>query len=193
MHSGEESGPYFFLRALKETVFRPIAGVLATNGVKPDTISYLGVAAMLPFVYFLGFNPWLAFFFIALSLFFDMLDGSLARYLKISSERGAFTDMVCDYISFFIVFLSLVFYGMADPFAALVYVISYLALQSFVSFSVMKGVKLFPVIRTKFGVYFFFLIYLAGGGNYMNEFLIFASFYMIMTDFFIYRKIVCSL
>lgn len=40
--------------------------------------------------------PWIAFLALLLSGFLDTLDGSLARYLKLISSKGAALDIVCD-------------------------------------------------------------------------------------------------
>lgn len=193
MHCEEESGVYFFTRGIKELIFRPFMPYLADTRIKPESLSYLGVLVTLPFVYFFAYNPWIALFFLLGQFVFDMLDGALARYLNKQSERGAFIDMVCDYLSFFIVFLTFGYYGMVDYFIGTVFLIVYIVLQAFVSFAVIKGIKLFPVIRAKLFVYLFFLIFLFSGYNFMNEFLIVITAYTFVTDFFIYRKIICSI
>ncbi len=64
MHCEEESGIYIYLRGIKEIFMRPAATALANTGIKPDMLSYAGVLATVPFVYFFGFNPWIAFIFL---------------------------------------------------------------------------------------------------------------------------------
>ncbi len=122
-----------------------------------------------------------------------MLDGALARYMNIQSERGAFIDMVCDYTSFFVVFLTFGYYGFVDLMMGTVFIIAYMALQAMISMAVMKGVKVFPVIRPKLLVYLAFFVYLVSGYDFVNDVVIFMTFYMIVTDFFVFRKIICSI
>lgn len=63
----------------------------------PQTVTLIGCAFGLAVFPLLFFNfPWLAFFALVLSGFLDTLDGSLARYLHLTSPKGAFLDIVCD-------------------------------------------------------------------------------------------------
>lgn len=193
VHCEEESKVYFFFRSIKEVLVRPILPVLVNVGITPDLLSYIGVISVFPFVYFFSFNPWISLFFLVIHIFLDLLDGSLARYLNISSERGAFIDMVCDYLVFFITISTFCYYDFIDCFIGLVFSIVYLTEQGFISLAVLKGIKLFPVFRAKLFIYFFFVLYLITGFNFMNEVLLISVFYTFIADFFIFRKIICSL
>ncbi|MCI0381440.1 MAG: CDP-alcohol phosphatidyltransferase family protein [Chlamydiae bacterium] len=63
-----------------------------------------------------GFSFW-AFVMLVISGFFDTVDGSLARHLKISSPQGAALDIVCDRIAEFAIILGL--YAVEPNFRAL--------------------------------------------------------------------------
>ncbi len=171
----------------------PIANWLADNNVKAEHLSYIGLLMIVPFVFFFSFNPWISFLFLLIHIFFDGLDGSVARLKKEDSEGGAFIDMVCDYTFFYAAFLTFIYYGFVDAFAGVIFIIIYMALQGFVSLAIIKKIKLFYILRPKLPVYMFFLIYLFSGFNFMNEFIIAVSFYLLISIAFIYNKIKCSL
>jgi len=87
---------YFAIRNIREPILRPIVKFFAFLKFQPELLSYLGVVFMLHFVYFLKINPLTSFYFLIISLFMDLLDGSLARYLKVDSDLGKFTDVIAD-------------------------------------------------------------------------------------------------
>lgn len=76
----------------------------------PQTITLLGflIGLMVGPLIFFHF-PWTAFLALLLSGFFDTLDGSLARYLQLTSSKGAALDIVCDRVVEFSVIMGLFF------------------------------------------------------------------------------------
>ncbi|MDN3505857.1 MAG: CDP-alcohol phosphatidyltransferase family protein [Simkaniaceae bacterium] len=72
----------------------------------PKTLTFLGLifGLTIPFVISYSF---LAILCLALSGFFDILDGAVARYRKLSSEQGAVLDITCDRVVEFMVILGL--------------------------------------------------------------------------------------
>jgi archaetidylinositol phosphate synthase len=80
------------------------------NQLSPQILTLAGCLSGLivcPLLIF-GF-PWIAFLALLLSGFMDTLDGSLARYLKQMSAKGAALDIICDRIVEFAVILGLFF------------------------------------------------------------------------------------
>lgn len=86
----------------RDKIMLPFSFLLAKLGITPNIITTLGIASMFGFVYFFPFQPKLAVNFIFLAILCDLLDGSLARYKKTSSDKGKFIDMIADVLNFFV-------------------------------------------------------------------------------------------
>lgn len=190
-----ENRIYFFLKKIQEPVLRPAVLYLAKTGIKPASLSYLHFLMVVPFVLVFGFlaNPWLAFIFVLAGLVLDMLDGSLARYLKTDSEQGAFIDVGCDYGFFFILAMTFLYFEVFNQFWGAVYLLNYSILLFLVIIAGLKKIKLFPHLRSKSFFYLLYFIWIISGANFFNQFLILFSVYMIFTNFFIFDRIKCSL
>ena len=172
---------------------RPLVQMLAKMGLKPDFISLVGLLMVVPFIYFFSFHPWIAFFFLVLNLFFDSLDGSLARFLKVESAKGELTDKAADYLSFSLVFLTFLYFGLLSPLWAAAHLLNYAVMQSFVTFAQMRKVKIFPIVRPKFVIYFFFLLWIITGQNYFDPVLVVLTVYLMISNLFLFIRIRCSL
>ncbi len=75
----------------------PWLSLLTTSRVSPDQITFVSL------LFGLAFGPlwymereWLAVIVLALHVVIDGLDGPLARFQKVASPRGSFTDSFCD-------------------------------------------------------------------------------------------------
>lgn len=191
--SEEENAGYLRLQKFKDRVFQPLCDILKQWRVAPDTLSWLGLIMVAPFIYFFPFNPWISFIFVALNGVLDGLDGALARALGRQSARGAFLDHCLDYLGFFIIFLTLLFYNIVNPFWAAVYLLNYMVMLFFVVFCRNNGIKFFPVVRSKYFFYLVFLVLLLSGSNLFDPFLLLFSVYMMVTNIFLFQRIRCSL
>jgi phosphatidylglycerophosphate synthase len=187
--SEKENSFYLKCRNGREKVLMPIAAAIANTGISASYITFAGLLLMVPFVYFFRFNPWFSLIFLLLSLLLDSIDGTVARLQKADSERGAFNDFIADYTVYMIVFLTMLFYGLLNPFWATFHTFNYLTMQMLVIYANYKEIEVFPVIRSKFLVYLFFVIWLITANNYFDGLLVFMTIYMIITNFFLYLKI----
>lgn len=87
------------------------------KNIHPSVLTQIGCLIGISVCPFLAYGyPKMAFCALLLSGFLDTLDGSLARYLKLSSSKGAALDIVCDRAVEFAIVLG--FY-LADPSRAL--------------------------------------------------------------------------
>lgn len=193
MFGEDEEKFYMWFRGAREPLVLPIVDFFARLGMKPETLTYIGLAMMVPFVYFFSFHPWIAFPFLLLQMFFDGLDGSLARKLGTSSARGAFLDVTADYVSFVVVFFTCLYFGLLHPFWAAAHVLNYAVMQAFVFFGRTRSIAIFPVIRPKLIFYFVLLVWLVSGQNYFDPFLVVSSVYLMVTNFFLFLRIRWSL
>ncbi len=91
--------------------------------------------AFLAFIFYGGGHPFVAGLMLALSGFFDVLDGAVARATGKTSQRGAFLDSTLDRVSEVVVFLGILVGGYVSPFL----VLSALSLSLLVSYTRAKG------------------------------------------------------
>ncbi len=100
MPAFSEEGIYTWFATVRTKILAPLARVLAAVGITPDMVSYAGGLVMIGFVFVIPSDPQTALWLLLFMLFLDMLDGSLARTMKIDSDRGKFTDVVMDALNF---------------------------------------------------------------------------------------------
>jgi phosphatidylglycerophosphate synthase len=191
--SEEEDGSQKRWRDIRDRLSLPFCVFFEKYHISPDFLSYAGLAMVIPFIYFFGFNPGLALFFILLNLFFDSLDGPLARHMKTATMKGAVTDIMSDHLSFFAFFLTFLYYGLLNQFWGAAYILNYALMLFLVIICRGLRIKFFPVIRSKYYVYIVFIIWLFIGHNYFDPLLVLFSVYMAVTNFFLFERIKCSL
>jgi len=120
-----------------------LAASLASLGRKaskvipsPTAWTLIGMLlAFLAFVFYGGGHPFVGGLLLALSSFFDVLDGAVARATGRTSQRGAFLDSTLDRVSEVVIFLGLLIGGYASPFL----VTLALSLSLLVSYTRAKG------------------------------------------------------
>lgn len=98
------------IKSRVDKLLHPVATKLISLGFRPNTLTLLNLicgsfAGMLFFFH----QIILACIFTLLSLLFDGLDGTVARMLKTSSERGEIFDRVCDRYVMGIIFLGIAY------------------------------------------------------------------------------------
>lgn len=190
--SKEEEQSYHWFQKRRDEFFLPLCKWLASVGVQPDHLSYLGAFMVVPFVFFFSTNPWLSAICLTLNVFLDCLDGPLARYSHSATERGALVDLICDYGSFTAVFFTIVFYGLMTSFWAVLYFVQYGLMLYLVTYCRSRNIKFFPVVRSKYYVYLMLLWLLITGINWFDPFLVLFSVYMTATNIFLIDRIRCS-
>jgi len=120
-----------------------LANVLASAGrtaskVLPSPTAWTAVGLLFAFLasFFYGSgHPFLAGLLLAVSGFFDVLDGAVARETGKTSQQGAFLDSTLDRVSEVVVFLGILVGGYASP----LLVTFALALSVLVSYTRAKG------------------------------------------------------
>jgi len=110
----------------------------AASRVVPSPTAWTVVGllfAFLAFVFYGGGHPFLGGLTLAVSGFFDVLDGAVARATGRTSQRGAFLDSTLDRVSEVVVFLGILVGGYTSPFL----VTLALSLSLLVSYTRAKG------------------------------------------------------
>ena len=104
---------YPLTNCIYRPISRPLAGLLATHAVTPNSVTYvtglLGIAAGLLFA--TGFLL-LGLAFTFLTMVFDCVDGDLARIRSMATRRGSYLDSFLDRVVDAALVLGLV---VADP------------------------------------------------------------------------------
>lgn len=142
---------------------QPLLQLLTKWRVSPDALSICGLVAILLLP--LGFTQSPVYLIVAyaLHIFFDGIDGALARYQKITSARGSYLDVVVDHAALLVTVLTLQWFGVGEAFWALLYTACYLLIVvHFVAMNAWGTPPPFPVFRTKFLL--FILVVLWGYG-----------------------------
>lgn len=105
----------------RNIIFLPLAKALNFLKVTPNMVSYFGVMVMIGFLFTIVRSQGWAVVLLAFSLFLDNLDGVLARYQKIDSDKGKFIDMVCDNVNFTLFIAGLIYGGLLSGVIGLIY------------------------------------------------------------------------
>jgi len=180
-------------RNWRDGFFGPITDLLVRYGFSATHLSVAGLCMVLPFLFFFTFNPWLSFIFLLLNVFFDSLDGPLARKKGLPESNGSVIDFACDHIGFFAIFMTFFYYQLLSPFWGALYLVNYSILLSMVIFCRILKIKFFPVVRSKYYIFMIFFIWLVSGCNFFDAVLVFFTVYMVVTNFFLFDRIRCSI
>ena len=176
--SKKEKGFVQKLSQMRDKIFAPITHVLAKLHIGADILSYSSVLILVGFLLLIKSRPVLAFLFILANIILDAMDGVLARHTKTDSNSGAFTDIVCDHVSMFIVVTALLYYNFVMPLNVLVYIFLYVVL---IVFTVVRNkLSISPkfVFRSKYYVFFLYGIWAFTDVNLLDGFIFFFNLIM---------------
>jgi phosphatidylglycerophosphate synthase len=81
---------------IRARLFLPLMKLLVALKVTPNYLTFISFCCGIAACYVYMVNPFWAFVLIFLHVFIDGLDGPLARYQKIDSPKGSFTDSMSD-------------------------------------------------------------------------------------------------
>jgi len=86
--------------SLASHITNPIVGVLSKSGMKPNVLTFLGLAINIGAAYVIAINHlFLGGVLVLVSGLFDLLDGALARFTNQTTKFGAILDSTVDRIS----------------------------------------------------------------------------------------------
>jgi len=95
--------------------FQLILKLLADLKITPNQITAFRLIFVLPFAYyFFTKNIWGALIIYLVFWLLDLFDGSLARYLKIENDQGAFLDSLIDNFMYSFLILGIIYWQAAD-------------------------------------------------------------------------------
>jgi phosphatidylglycerophosphate synthase len=174
-------------------MFIPLLKVLDALHVSAGMLSFLSFASAVAGAAMFHIDIHSALWLLVFHLFFDSIDGSLARYQRKASRRGVFIDQSVDYIGLVVVVLGLVYAEMLDPFWLSAYLSSMLVMVFLlILLSFLK--KNYPyILRSRDVFYVFLCIQFWGGLPYVMPFLILFSVYNTAMSLYLFWKLKCSL
>ena len=191
--SKKENQVYEQFRSWRDRLFHPFCTLLKKTPFTPDQISYAGLSMGVLFVLFLPQNLWLALLALILHVFFDGLDGAYARFLNMKNSKGELLDRACDYAIFFVIFAAFMYYHVLNPWWGFVYFVNY-TIMVFLTATLNHLRIEFPyILKTKYFVYLFFLIWVVSGFNFFDPLIVFFAVYSIIANLFLFHRLRCSL
>lgn len=97
-----------FRKTYQRLCIDPLLKLRFSQKLHPHVLTCMACLFGISIIPLLSFGfSFLAFVMLMISGFFDTIDGSLARHLKIASPQGAALDIVCDRIAEFAIILGL--------------------------------------------------------------------------------------
>ncbi len=177
IYSGSEERFLYTWQRARQTLLLPLAAVLDTLHITPDMLSWASVALGVAFFFVARLRFDIAFWLLVGSVFFDTLDGVLARYRRASSSKGAFTDTFCDIAVVALTVGGLVWQGAVNPILGIIFVYLYTVLVVFLLIHLLLAVSSKGIIRpSRMLLYAFVAIYYFFGKNWLDYLL---WFYLI--------------
>lgn len=100
---------------LAARITNPIMGILSKSGIKPDVLTFIGLAISIGAAYVIATGHFLlGGVLILVAGLFDLLDGALARFVKQTRKFGAILDSTIDRISEAAIFCGLLVWYMLE-------------------------------------------------------------------------------
>lgn len=106
---------------MRTSFLRPLLKILDLLKINPDILSWTGLFLMVVFVFVIKDHPIAGFWLIVMRMLLDGVDGPLARYQKTNSDRGKYTDVMVDQLSFALYIIGIVRLGLVDPLPGLLF------------------------------------------------------------------------
>jgi len=156
-------------RRLLLTLLKPAVSLLAALHIPPNAVSMAQIGVGMVIVFTMPSYPRLTFSLFLLTLVLDSLDGTLARHTGRSSSFGAFLDQFCDHVREVLVIAALARVGALNPFPAVLYAITYPALNLTLFLCNYYQVPLPVALKSYLVVYPALFTYLWFGVNWLDK------------------------
>ncbi len=163
LYSDSEALLLYPWQRLRQVVLLPLAAMLDALHITPDMLSWASVILGAGFFFLARLRFDIAFWLLVASVLLDAVDGVLARYHRVPSSKGAFTDAFCDEAVVALTVGGLVWEGSVNPVLGLVFVYLYTMLVTLLVIHQMLAVSSHWIIRPSrmllyafVGIYYFF-------------------------------------
>lgn len=169
---------YFQFRKVKDSAFGPLMIFLDKLGISANLITLFRVLLVIVASALIKWNLYVSFWLFVLVYFLDGLDGSLARYQKKTSERGALFDLLSDQFTVIGLLLGLLFFRKVEAFGAALYLVLFISLI----FLSIRGKDLGKVsyFYNKFWIVAAATFWVFTGNNFLDTTLIGLNIYLLI-------------
>ena len=180
------------IKKLRLILFKPLLLFLTMLKIRPWFITLFSlVSALISFVFIINRSFYIALFISFMNIFFDMLDGSLARYQGNSSDKGKFLDMTVDSISITLLVLGLTIVSIVNPINGAIFIYLMLITIIFAVFLNNTKIKSDWFFHARAGylanipkdiIYFLFVFWVIGlvHMNIINPIMFFLNVYLLL-------------
>jgi len=176
--------------------FQPILKLLAKLKITPNQITSFRLLFIFPIAYYFYLNNLTGvFIFYLLFWILDLFDGSLARYLNISNDKGGFLDSLTDHFVYSVIILGFIYLQAANVIILAYNIIIQLLVNLLVNVKnsgqektnwLFKVKPYLPYFKTlaHLSLFLYFL-----GYNYLNFAFLFLNIWMTIDCLYFYFKI----
>lgn len=143
---------------IRAKLFFPLLETLVKTGATADMVTVLSFVSGLLFCPLFFYSKALALGSLGLHVFFDGLDGPLARHTGKASRKGSFTDTTTDQIVIFASTLTLIYAGIIGTLPGVIYIFVYTVV---IAFSMIRNALAIPyswLVRPRLLIYFWFIV-----------------------------------
>lgn len=155
--AGERAGMVLW-QDFRAATLRPLLGVLARVGVRPDHLTLLSAVVGLLFCPLFFWSKPAAFAMLALHVVLDGLDGPLARHTKTASRRGSFSDSMADQLVVVASTVTLMSAHVVGVLPGSIYVVAYTVVMLFAMVRNALSIPYSWLVRPRFFVYVWFVV-----------------------------------
>ena len=176
--------------------FLPLLKLLAQLKITPNQITAFRLIFVLPIAYYFYLNNLTGvLIFYILFWFLDLFDGSLARYLNISNDKGGFFDSLADHFVYSVLILGFIYLQAANIIILAYNIIIQLLVNLLVNVKnsgkeksdwLFKVKPYLPYFKTLAHLFLFFYFL---GYNYLNLAFLLLNIWMTIDCLYFYFKI----
>lgn len=146
---------YWKVSKIRDSMCKSLLICLTQLRIKPNAVTYFGTVLMLLFILSIKKNLLLSLLFLLLTLFLDLIDGSLARFQKEESDKGKFIDTFQDITTFAMFVFGLVYANLLNNLIALVLIFTFIFSKIFRIIYALQHSKLKYIFKATAGSGFF--------------------------------------
>ncbi|EKD76291.1 MAG: hypothetical protein ACD_43C00163G0002 [uncultured bacterium] len=157
--SEKERAAHTKWRKQRTTFFSGILKILSRLGVSANSLSVVGILAVLLFPFLVSRHPYWAIFVVICHLFFDALDGPMARFQNKLNKFGSLLDIIADHTAMVMVVVGLLVLKLVNPIEAVIYVYVYIILIVLIIVRNIVGKSPGLIIRTKYILYISYVVF----------------------------------
>lgn len=189
VYADSEKRYMFAFQSYKDKFFSPLLNLLVKFHISPNMLSFASIFFAFLFVFVINSSVVWAAVILAAGVFFDTIDGCLARFSNNLSPEGSFVDGFSDHM--FILLSTIGFYliNLISLSIALIYFLSYTLLIVLIVLRAKKNIPFSWVLRPRFFVYTAFLFFVLTNFNVIPFLMVLFSIQMLIQSIWGFFKL----